>query len=264
MLPYEASWLHLRAVILPVTFSHGPLCAGAGVQVQVGKLTGFLPYKLLDPTRLPQRKPDGGLPPVPARGYQELVGRPVKVKVTQVGGGSSSSEGSRDAREAGKEDRPTRANRQTLAQAGASVCPGAACAQNRPRALLEAAWARGAECFGACAPSRLCHVQAPPPSPDMLAAISPFPSLPCQVIVPEKRLIVSEKAVLLEELANIVAVGDVIEGVIGNITDFGAFVEVLSREPPPPRAAPRSRRGLPLLPLLRFHWNAQAGLCCQW
>ena len=56
-----------------------------GVQVQLGKLTGFLPYKLLDPTRLPQRKPGGGLPPVPARGYQELVGQPVKVKVTQVG-----------------------------------------------------------------------------------------------------------------------------------------------------------------------------------
>lgn len=56
----------------------------SGVQVQLGKLTGFLPYKLLDPTRLPQRKPGGGLPPVPARGYQELVGQPVKVKVTQV------------------------------------------------------------------------------------------------------------------------------------------------------------------------------------
>lgn len=80
-----AAWAHLNAARLALGPPARLHAAGAGVQVQLGKLTGFLPYKLLDPTRLPQRKPGGGLPPVPARGYQELVGQPVKVKVTQVG-----------------------------------------------------------------------------------------------------------------------------------------------------------------------------------
>lgn len=55
--------------------------------MQVGKLTGFLPYKLLDPSRLNLRKSDGSLAPPPARGHQELLGQPVRVKITQVGAG---------------------------------------------------------------------------------------------------------------------------------------------------------------------------------
>lgn len=52
--------------------------------------------------------------------------------------------------------------------------------------------------------------------------------MPHQVVVPEKRLIVSEKAVLLEDLAAVVAPGDVVEGVVGTIMDWGAFVECRS------------------------------------
>ena len=64
---------------------------------------------------------------------------------------------------------------------------------------------------------------------------SPAPPLPCaplhtpQVIVPEKRLIVSEKAVLLQELAEVVQPGDVVEGAIGAVMDWGAFVECRTR-----------------------------------
>lgn len=43
--------------------------------------------------------------------------------------------------------------------------------------------------------------------------------------MPEKRLIVSEKAVLLDELAAAVETGDVVEGVVGAIMDWGVFVE---------------------------------------
>lgn len=56
----------------------------AGLQVQVGKLQGFLPYKLLDPSRLPERYQDGARP-APAS-HPELVGTKLRVKVTQVGG----------------------------------------------------------------------------------------------------------------------------------------------------------------------------------
>jgi hypothetical protein len=51
---------------------------------------------------------------------------------------------------------------------------------------------------------------------------------PClQVIVPENRLIVSEKAVLLDELAAVVRPGDLVDGRVGSTTDWGAFVECL-------------------------------------
>jgi hypothetical protein len=52
----------------------------------IGKLKGFLPYKLLDASRLEQRRPDGSLAPVPQSGYRQLIGTKLRVKVTQVGG----------------------------------------------------------------------------------------------------------------------------------------------------------------------------------
>ena len=94
----------------------------------MGKLNGFLPYKLLDPSRLAPRGADGRLAPPPANGHAELVGTTLKVKVSQV-------------------------------------------------------------------------------------------------IVPERRLIVSEKAVLLDELAAVVQPGDIVEGRVGSLMNWGAFIE---------------------------------------
>ena len=52
----------------------------------IGKLIGFLPYKLLDPSRLNQRREDGTLIPPPPGGHQHLLGQKLMVKISQVGG----------------------------------------------------------------------------------------------------------------------------------------------------------------------------------
>ncbi len=49
-----------------------------------------------------------------------------------------------------------------------------------------------------------------------------------QVVVPERRLICSEKAVMLERAAGSLKVGDVVEGEISSLHNFGAFVEISS------------------------------------
>ncbi|PSC70883.1 30S ribosomal S1 [Micractinium conductrix] len=118
----------------------------SGLQLQVGRLNGFLPYKLINPTRVPRRQADGSLAPVPAQGYAELIGESLEVKITQV-------------------------------------------------------------------------------------------------IVPEKRLIVSEKAVLLEQLAGQVEAGDIVEGVVGGIMDWGAFIECTTVNGQP---CPRAEAVLPM------------------
>ena len=51
-----------------------------------------------------------------------------------------------------------------------------------------------------------------------------------QVVVPERRLICSEKAVMLERAAGLLKVGDVVEGEISSLHNFGAFVEISSPE----------------------------------
>lgn len=51
-----------------------------------------------------------------------------------------------------------------------------------------------------------------------------------QVIVPERRLIVSEKAALLDRLTERLAVGEVVEGRVSSLHDFGAFIEAASGE----------------------------------
>lgn len=43
--------------------------------------------------------------------------------------------------------------------------------------------------------------------------------------MPDNRLIVSEKAVLLDELASMARPGDIVEGVVGSTMDWGVFVE---------------------------------------
>ena len=49
-----------------------------------------------------------------------------------------------------------------------------------------------------------------------------------QVVVPERRLICSEKAVMLEQAASELKKGDVVEGEISSLHNFGAFVEISS------------------------------------
>ena len=49
-----------------------------------------------------------------------------------------------------------------------------------------------------------------------------------QVVVPERRLICSEKAVMLERAAGSLKRGDVVEGEISSLHNFGAFVELSS------------------------------------
>lgn len=76
----------------------------------------------------------------------------------------------------------------------------------------------------------------------------------------------SEKAVLLEELAAVVQPGDVIEGVIGGVMDWGAFVECHSRERrchdmSPAAARPADLPALALRGLLRR--GQAAGLATQ-
>lgn len=118
----------------------------SGLIMPIGKLSGFLPYKLLSPARLQQRREDGSLIPPPPNGYQQLVGTKLKVKITQV-------------------------------------------------------------------------------------------------IVPERRLIVSEKAVLLDELAEALKPGDVVDGYVGACMDWGAFVECRSANGEP---CPRAEAVLPM------------------
>ena len=50
------------------------------------------------------------------------------------------------------------------------------------------------------------------------------------MIVPERRLICSEKAVLLDRLAELVQPGDVVEGRVGSIVSWGAFIECSTGE----------------------------------
>lgn len=129
----------------------------SGLNMQIGKLSGFLPYKLLDPARVVRRAEDGSLVPPPVNGHQDLVGQTVSVKITQV-------------------------------------------------------------------------------------------------IVPDKRLIVSEKAVLLEQLAGVVQEGDVIEGTVGGIMDWGAFIECRTVRGEP---CPRAEAVLPLREI-SYAWVANA------
>ncbi|GAB4814294.1 hypothetical protein N2152v2_001340 [Parachlorella kessleri] len=107
-------------------------CNQAGVNVRVGKLLGFVPYKLLDPARLPAdaRNIKQGHP---QEGYKNLLGKQLKFKIAQIN-------------------------------------------------------------------------------------------------VPERRLVCSERAAMLDELAGRVKPGDVLEGRVTAIRDFGAFLEVKPQE----------------------------------
>lgn len=68
-----------------------------------------------------------------------------------------------------------------------------------------------------------------------------------QVVVPERRLICSEKAVMLEKAASTLKKGDVIEGVISSLHNFGAFVEISS---------PKEHAGTEvILPLRELSWD---------
>ncbi|KAL4858818.1 30S ribosomal protein S1 [Chlorella vulgaris] len=125
----------------------------SGLLMPIGNLMGFLPYKLLDPSRMAQRRSDGSQPPVPPNGYQALVGTKLRVKVTQV-------------------------------------------------------------------------------------------------IVPDNRLIVSEKAVLLDELASMARPGDIVEGVVGSTMDWGVFVECRTVNGKP---CPRAEAVLPMREL-SYSW----------
>jgi len=51
-----------------------------------------------------------------------------------------------------------------------------------------------------------------------------------QVVVPERRLICSEKAVMLENAASNLKIGDIIEGQVASLHTFGAFVEIAKPE----------------------------------
>ena len=68
-----------------------------------------------------------------------------------------------------------------------------------------------------------------------------------QVVVPERRLICSEKAVMLERAATMLKKGDVVEGVISSLHNFGAFVEI---------SAPEMHAGTEvILPLRELSWD---------
>lgn len=70
-----------------------------------------------------------------------------------------------------------------------------------------------------------------------------------QVIVPQQRLICSEKAALLDELSLQVQRGDVIEGVVGTIFNFGALINVATVNG---EAAPAA---LVCLPIRELSWD---------
>lgn len=68
-----------------------------------------------------------------------------------------------------------------------------------------------------------------------------------QVVVPERRLICSEKAVMLERAAGTLKKGDVVEGEISSLHNFGAFVEI---------ARPEAYAGTEvILPLRELSWD---------
>jgi predicted RNA-binding protein with RPS1 domain len=68
-----------------------------------------------------------------------------------------------------------------------------------------------------------------------------------QVVVPERRLICSEKAVMLENAASKLKVGDVIEGQVASLHTFGAFVEI---------AKPEEHAGTEvILPVRELSWD---------
>ena len=74
-----------------------------------------------------------------------------------------------------------------------------------------------------------------------------------QVVVPERRLICSEKAVMLEQAASELKKGDVVEGEISSLHNFGAFVEISS-----PGAYAGTEVILPLREL-SWDWVANVG-----
>lgn len=49
-----------------------------------------------------------------------------------------------------------------------------------------------------------------------------------QVNIPERKLILSEQATMVEELAANLTSGDVVEGIVTRIMDYGAFVSLRS------------------------------------
>lgn len=74
-----------------------------------------------------------------------------------------------------------------------------------------------------------------------------------QVVVPERRLICSEKAVMLEQAASKLKKGDIVEGEISSLHNFGAFVEISS-----PDAYAGTEVILPLREL-SWDWVANVG-----
>ena len=74
-----------------------------------------------------------------------------------------------------------------------------------------------------------------------------------QVVVPERRLICSEKAVMLERAAVTLKKGDVVEGEISSLHNFGAFVEISN-----PAAYAGTEVILPLREL-SWDWVANVG-----
>lgn len=51
-----------------------------------------------------------------------------------------------------------------------------------------------------------------------------------QVNVPEKKIILSERAAMLGDLLAALTAGDVVEGVVTRLTDFGAFVSLIGAD----------------------------------
>ena len=51
-----------------------------------------------------------------------------------------------------------------------------------------------------------------------------------QVNVPERKIILSERAAMLGDLLEALSAGDVVEGVVTRLTDFGAFVSLLGTD----------------------------------
>ncbi|KAI7836676.1 hypothetical protein COHA_009452 [Chlorella ohadii] len=56
----------------------------SGLNLKIGKLQAFLPYKLLDPARLENFRNADGSRTMPAGGHKQLVGTKLRVRVTQV------------------------------------------------------------------------------------------------------------------------------------------------------------------------------------